>query len=135
MADPKQVIVIRRDLGMRRGKEISQGAHASMAWLARRVASCDFLHVAPDTRSSVVKLSKVELAWLQGLFTKVTLQVESEADLRGLYERAKAAGLEAHLIEDSGKTEFHGQKTATALAIGPDMPDKIDSITGGLKLY
>ena len=29
----KQVIVIRRDLRMRRGKEIAQGAHASMAWL------------------------------------------------------------------------------------------------------
>ena len=33
----KQVIVIRRDLRMRRGKEIAQGAHASMAWLAERV--------------------------------------------------------------------------------------------------
>jgi len=33
----KQVIVIRRDLKMRRGKEIAQGAHASTAWLAERV--------------------------------------------------------------------------------------------------
>ena len=33
----KQVIVIRRDLKMRRGKEIAQGAHASMLWLADRV--------------------------------------------------------------------------------------------------
>ena len=33
----KQVIVIRRDLRMRRGKEIAQGAHASMAWLRQRV--------------------------------------------------------------------------------------------------
>ena len=31
--DVKQVIVIRRDLKMRRGKEIAQGAHASSAWL------------------------------------------------------------------------------------------------------
>ena len=33
----KQVIVIRKDLKMRRGKEIAQGAHASMAWLSRRM--------------------------------------------------------------------------------------------------
>lgn len=37
MSEVKQVIVIRRDLGMRRGKEIAQGAHASMAWLRRRL--------------------------------------------------------------------------------------------------
>ena len=35
--EPKQVIVMRRDLGMRRGKEIAQGAHASMIWLSRRI--------------------------------------------------------------------------------------------------
>lgn len=30
----KQVIVIRRDLKMRRGKEIAQGSHASMAFMS-----------------------------------------------------------------------------------------------------
>ncbi|HEU5119139.1 MAG TPA: peptidyl-tRNA hydrolase [Isosphaeraceae bacterium] len=34
---PKPVIVMRRDLGMRRGQEIAQGAHASMIWLTRRI--------------------------------------------------------------------------------------------------
>lgn len=34
---PNQVIVMRRDLGMRQGKEIAQGAHASMIWLALRI--------------------------------------------------------------------------------------------------
>ena len=29
----KQVIIIRKDLKMRRGKEIAQGSHASMAFL------------------------------------------------------------------------------------------------------
>jgi peptidyl-tRNA hydrolase, PTH2 family len=34
---PKPVIVMRRDPGMRRGKEIAQGAHSSMIWLVRRI--------------------------------------------------------------------------------------------------
>jgi len=33
----KQVIVIRRDLKMRRGKECAQAAHASMMWLTKRI--------------------------------------------------------------------------------------------------
>ena len=36
MSDVKQVIVMRKDLKMRRGKEIAQGAHASMAFLAKK---------------------------------------------------------------------------------------------------
>jgi len=40
---PKQVIVMRRDLGMRRGKEIAQGAHASMIWLALRIREADYM--------------------------------------------------------------------------------------------
>jgi PTH2 family peptidyl-tRNA hydrolase len=35
----KQVIVMRHDLKMRRGKQIAQGAHASMAFLTRRLQS------------------------------------------------------------------------------------------------
>ena len=44
-------------------------------------------------------------------------------------------GLEVHLIEDSGLTEFHGQVTPTCVAIGPDYSEKIDPITGNLQLY
>jgi peptidyl-tRNA hydrolase len=29
----KQVIVMRKDLGMRKGKMVAQGAHAAMVWL------------------------------------------------------------------------------------------------------
>ena len=52
-----------------------------------------------------------------------------------LAEKAKEAGLEYHLITDSGRTEFDGVPTLTALAIGPDKIEKIDKITGELKLY
>jgi peptidyl-tRNA hydrolase len=40
----KQVIVMRKDLKMRRGKEIAQGAHASMAFLAKKALAGEAFH-------------------------------------------------------------------------------------------
>lgn len=51
-----------------------------------------------------------------------------------IYDRAVDAGLEVHLIIDSGKIEFHSQPTRTCLAIGPADAEKIDAITGDLEL-
>lgn len=61
--------------------------------------------------------------------------MSTEVELLDIYEKAKAAGLEAHLIVDAGLTEFAGVATATAVGIGPDFSEKIDAVTGGLKLY
>lgn len=135
----KQVIVIRRDLKMRRGKEIAQGAHASMAWLTERIASKGANH-ADGYRDewhveSLIKLSQAEYAWITGLFTKVTCQASSEAELRELLAAAQAADVLAHLITDAGLTEFSGTPTVTALAVGPDWSDRVDLVTGELELY
>lgn len=129
----KQVIVIRKDLKMRRGKEISQGAHASMAWLTKRLT----LDKIDWVENWFVDggFTEEEQQWVKGSFAKVCLQVNSEAELLQIYETAKEAGLEAHYITDSGATEFHGVPTVTCLAIGPDLADKIDLITQHLKLY
>lgn len=116
----KQVIVIRKDLKMRRGKEIAQGSHASMAFLLKN-------HYRLD--------SKVVQKWVSGGQTKVTLCVNSEEELLEIYNRAKENNLDVHLITDAGLTEFNGVPTKTCLAIGPDEADKINKITGQLKLY
>jgi PTH2 family peptidyl-tRNA hydrolase len=123
----KQVIVIRRDLRMRRGKEIAQGAHAAMAWLTRRLVL--------RGGSASAELSAAERQWLTGSFRKVTVAVRSQEQLMAVYEKARAAGLVAELITDSGRTEFHGVPTATSLGIGPDYDDLIDPVTGDLELY
>lgn len=49
-----------------------------------------------------------------------------------IHDKAVAAGLEVHLITDSGKTEFHGVPTRTCLATGPNEAQKINEITGAL---
>ena len=122
----KQVICVRHDLKMRRGKQIAQGAHASMSFLCRRL----------QERGSVSldDFSDVERAWLTGGFAKVCCRVNSEEELMVLHDKAIEAGLEVHLITDSGKTEFHGEPTNTCIAIGPDVAEKIDEITGELQL-
>lgn len=125
----KQVIVIRRDLKMRRGKEIAQGAHASMAWLTDRLAA----YANPNIY--VAALSTAEKAWVEGMFTKVVCQVETEAELVALKLVAQLAGVQAYLITDAGKTEFDGVPTVTAISVGPDWSERVDEVTGHLPLY
>ncbi len=119
----KQVIVMRTDLNMRKGKMIAQGAHASMMFLSDAIrAGAD-----PD-------LSHSEVEWLWGTFTKVCVSVNSLEELERIYLEAYGAGLTVCMVEDSGLTEFHGVPTKTCLAIGPAKSSKIDAITGELKL-
>ena|SRR3990167_2814469 len=132
----KQVIIMRRDLKMRRGKEVAQGSHASMAWLSKRYMALEELasHVIMD-RLNINLLSPAERQWLSGNFTKITLQVKDLVEMAEIMGRAKAAGLMVELITDCGATEFHGVATETCCAIGPDYANKIDPITKGLQLY
>jgi len=132
--DTKQVIVIRKDLKMRRGKECAQSSHATMSFLTRQIQNPSSGNQQSKGRRTV-KLSKPALAWIQSGFAKVCLQVNSEEELLEIHKNAKEAGLESYLITDSGKTEFDGVPTKTCLAIGPDDAGKIDKITGDLKLY
>ena len=127
----KQVIVIRRDLRMRRGKEIAQGAHASMAWLRQRIMP----HLTPAGRADQVRFSEAERTWLDVSMRKVTVKVGSEQELLDVYDKALAAGLVVELITDRGLTEFGGVPTRTCLAVGPDYDDLIDPVTGDLELY
>ena len=122
----KQVIVMRHDLKMRRGKQIAQGAHASMSFLCRRLQNAGSV--------SLDEFPEDQQLWLRGSFAKVCCRVDSEEALMDIYQQAVDSGLEVHLITDSGRTEFHGQPTRTCLAIGPADAEKIDAITGDLQL-
>ncbi|MEJ7602606.1 MAG: aminoacyl-tRNA hydrolase [Kofleriaceae bacterium] len=123
----KQVIVMRKDLNMRKGKMIAQGAHASLKVLLDAGGS-----EAADRFAFA--MTPAIAAWLGGRFAKVAVSVDSEAALDLIVERARAAGLPCALIVDSGKTEFHGVPTKTCCAVGPGWVDEIDAITGALPL-
>lgn len=116
MSYMKQIILIRKDLKMNRGKEIAQGAHASMkATLENMDHPC------------VVE-------WLAGSFTKIAVSVSDENELKNIVDSAKDHDIITAMIIDNGRTQFKGIHTLTAAAIGPGPSDIIDKITGHLKL-
>jgi len=124
----KQVIVVRKDLNMRKGKLAAQVAHASMATLTQ------YIEIEQNTIGYVFFPPKHMVDWLNGDFTKIVVGCDSEIELLYIYRKAKDAGIITSLITDSGRTEFHNISTLTTAAIGPDEDEKVDEITGHLKL-
>jgi PTH2 family peptidyl-tRNA hydrolase len=114
--DYKQMLVVRKDLNMRKGKIGAQCAHASLA--------CYIEHPT-DPRM---------IEWLKGPFTKICVSVDSEDELNEIETKAIEAGLITRMIVDAGRTEFNGVPTKTVLAIGPDLHANLAPITGHLKL-
>jgi len=134
----KQVIVIRKDLKMRKGKMCSQSTHASMKVILDKMDK-KIMHdpnIAPDyiEYSFNVVQGTPWYEWLTGSFTKIVVYVNSEQELLDLYDQAKSKELPCSLIQDRGFTEFHGVPTYTAVAIGPWWSEVIDEITGDLPL-
>lgn len=111
----KQVILIRNDLGMSKGKIAAQAAHAA---------------VEATLKSDKGIVSK----WRQMGMKKITLRVDSKEELFKYLQEAKDFNLTTGLITDAGKTEI-APGTPTCLAIGPDDENKIDQITGLLKSF
>jgi len=122
----KQVIVMRKDLGMRKGKMVAQGAHASLRVLLQTGGL--------DGDRYSLSVTEPMAVWLTGRFTKVCVSVESEAALDDVMARATAAGVPCALITDAGQTEFHGVPTKTCCAVGPAWAEDVDAITGALTL-
>jgi PTH2 family peptidyl-tRNA hydrolase len=110
----KQVIIIRTDLKMDKGKIAAQCAHASIA--------------------SFLKTKEVDRKkWLDEGMKKVILKVYNEKELINLYKMAKKEKLPCEPIVDAGLTQIRAG-TLTALGIGPTDDKKMDKITGKLKL-
>ena len=114
MSDLKQVIVVRADLGMDKGKIASQVAHASLE--AYKTSD-------PGERKE----------WEEGGSKKVVLKTPDPREFADIQRKLKGAGVPFVLIRDAGKTQIR-PGTVTAMGIGPVREEEIDRITGHLKL-
>ncbi len=140
MYNAKQVIVVRRDLKMRKGKIAAQSGHACVEAVLMALAKEDRLSDVrvedgwvqlADTGRDATPLSE----WFARGVAKICVYVDSEEALLDLAKQGEDAGFCVALIQDAGHTEFHGEPTYTCLAFEPLYPEQIDPITGELPLY
>jgi len=113
----KQIIIIRTDLGMNKGKIAAQASHASVsAYLLTKN-----------------KYSDIANKWVDNGQKKIVLRVSGEKDLISQFQKAVESGIPAIIISDAGKTQIpSGSKTA--VGIGPWNEEELDRLFGDLKL-
>ena len=113
--DLKQVLLLRTDLKLPKGKAAAQAAHASV-------------EAVLNSATAIVS------AWRSQGMKKVVLKVADEKELLLYQQKAKREGLVASLITDAGKTVVM-PGTKTCVGIGPAPEDLIDKVTGELGMY
>lgn len=139
----KQMIVVRRDLKMRKGKIAAQAGHACVeaTLLALlREGRTQELRATPDEGWIYLEGAEGEEPtalsdWFDAGVAKVCVYVDSEEELLDLHRRAREMGFISALIRDAGCTEFHGEPTYTCLALEPLYADQVAPLTGDLPLY
>lgn len=131
MSKIKQVIILRKDLQMRKGKAMAQAAHASATVI--RQAFDNIMSATCNNSTDGYQRYAEFREWMYGEQTKICVSVDSEQELFDIHAAAQVAGLPTSLVLDSGHTEFE-QPTYTSCAIGPAKSELIDPITGSLKL-
>lgn len=115
--DYKQVIVVRSDLKMSKGKLAVQVAHASVSSFYKT------LREKPEYAKE----------WLSNKQPKVVVKVSGLKELYEIRDKADERGLITAVIQDAGLTELPSG-TVTCIGIGPAPKHIIDEVTGELKL-
>ena len=130
----KQVLIVRKDLKMPKGKIGSQCGHGATKIFFDRGSIVETPET-PDTPFELrIPLTNPMYRWYKGIFTKVVLAASSEDELMNLKKMADDMGIPTALSEDCGLTCFDGVTTRTVLALGPDTEERIDQVSGHLPL-
>lgn len=110
----KQVIVIRNDLKMSKGKTAAQACHACLGSYKK------------------VNTDKIQ-DWERDGEKKVIVKVNRLEKLFEIKEIAKKNNVPNYMVKDAGRTEIP-TGTITCLGIGPDDDEIVDKVTQNLKL-
>jgi len=116
-AEYKQVLVVREDLQMGRGKVAAQCCHASVGAFKRLWRRRD----------------AALLRWDECGQTKVVLGVGSLEELHEILRKAQELDIGNYLVSDAGRTQVE-PGTQTVLAVGPAPVATVNKVTGHLRL-
>ena len=136
----KMMIVMRRDLKMRKGKIAAQAGHACIDAILMALSKEGRLNDFETTNDGIAlrdtdKPTTPLFDWFKYGCAKVCVYVDSEEELLSIAKKASEKGIIASVITDAGMTEFHGVPTKTCLALEPLPADVADELTGDLPLY
>ena len=136
----KMMIVMRRDLKMRKGKIAAQAGHACVDAILMALSKegrMNDLEMTADgfTLKENGKPETPLSEWFSYGSAKICVYVDSEEELLAIAQKAADKGIIASVITDAGMTEFHGIPTKTCLALEPLPAEIADEITGELPLY
>lgn len=123
----KVMILMRTDLNMRKGKMIAQAAHGIHYMILDQL-------VGTTDLSDEVKGHRHRdefKEWNAGEHTKITVGVDSLAQLNTICRKAGDAGIPAYIVEDLGKTDVPAL-TVTCAILGPAKKEELDKFTGKL---
>ena len=98
LKDIKQVLILRNDLNMRRGKSEVQCSHASLKVF--------FDRMKVDSTDIEGNFTPQMIEWMHGSFKKISLGCDTEKELLHLKDLADQAEIVNALILDNGETEF-----------------------------
>ena len=140
MYKSKMMIVMRRDLKMRKGKIAAQAGHACIDAILMALSKEGRLNDFETTNDGIAlrdtdKPTTPLSDWFKYGCAKICVYVDSEDELIDIAEKAKEKDIIAAVITDAGMTEFHGVPTKTCLALEPLPAEIADELTGGLSLY
>lgn len=140
MYKSKMMIVMRRDLKMRKGKIAAQAGHACVETVLLALKKESRLYDFEESSDGMIikdnqQASSPLSEWFQYGCAKVCVCVDSEAELLDIAKIATEKGILCAVITDAGITEFHGIPTKTCLALEPLPCDVADELTGHLNLY
>lgn len=140
MMGTKMMIVMRRDLKMRKGKIAAQAGHACIDAVLQALKKEDRMNDLTRTPEGMMlnmtdKPDSPLSEWFNNGCTKVCVYVDSEEELLEIARKAEERGIIAAVITDWGLTEFHGEHTKTCLALEPLPAEIANELTGELPLY
>ena len=103
MAEIKQVMVVRTDLEMGKGKIAAQVAHAALE----------------SAEESMHRHTSWYQEWKAQGQAKVVLKGSGDAQLQELFRKARSMGLPSSLIQDAGRTQLEPGTVTALLSFRP----------------